>query len=515
MMNGVHRFRFYFLFLSLITVALHAAAQNEAVVSIIKIDLSDKKQAIRNFGASDAWVCQYIGNWPDEKRAKVAQWLFSKKVDSSGKPLGIGLSLWRFNIGAGSASQDNIGDPWKRTECFLQVDGTYNWDKQSGQQWFMRQAKAYGVEQLLLFANSPPVYFTKNGKAYSDSGPEGNIPSDRYLAFGKFLADAAAHFNSNGLQVDYISPFNEPQWDWNNNKQEGSPYTNKEIYAITSLLDSVLRSRNTKTKIAIAEAGKLNYLYERADRETRGDQIFSFFDQRSDLYLGELPSVAQAISGHSYFTSHTEALARVRRNVQSAINKSSIPIEFWQSEYCLLGDREEIRPSGKDLGIDPALYVARIIHHDLAVANASAWHWWLAVSVYDHKDGLIYAEKNTDDGVVEDSKTLWALGNYSRFIRPGAQRLEVNSTSMDIDDPRGMMVSSYLNLDNELVVVGVNYSNSEARIELDINSRKSKKPKTFLTGPGDDEKLKPVDLSNGDHYVLPKRSVVTFVFSLK
>jgi O-glycosyl hydrolase len=38
----------------------------DAKESIIRIDLQDRHQTIRNFGASDAWVCQYVGLWPEE-----------------------------------------------------------------------------------------------------------------------------------------------------------------------------------------------------------------------------------------------------------------------------------------------------------------------------------------------------------------------------------------------------------------------------------------------------------------
>jgi hypothetical protein len=93
------------------------------------------------------------------------------------------------------------------------------------------------------------------------------------------------------------------------------------------------------------------------------------------------------------------------------------------SEYCILGDNEgEIKGEGKDLGIDPALYMAKVIHNDLVNANASAWHWWIAISPYNYKDGLVYIDKNKTDGDFKSSKMLWALGNYSRFIRPGAVR---------------------------------------------------------------------------------------------
>ena len=37
----------------------------------------------------------------------------------------------------------------------------------------------------------------------------------------------------------------------------------------------------------------------------------------------------------------------------------------------------------------------------------------------------MYVDKNKIDGEFSDSKLLWALGNYSRFIRPEAKRIKV------------------------------------------------------------------------------------------
>ena len=70
--------------------------------SIIHIDLADRHQTVRNFGASDAWACQFIGVWPDEKRNQVADWLFSQEVDDAGKEfkesvhsvINYGVALW-------------------------------------------------------------------------------------------------------------------------------------------------------------------------------------------------------------------------------------------------------------------------------------------------------------------------------------------------------------------------------------------------------------------------------------
>src|SRR4051794_23918334 len=68
------------------------------------IDTRKTAQAIDNFGASGAWFTEEIGKyWPREKKERMAELLFSKAFDSSGQPLGIGISTWRFNAGAGSA----------------------------------------------------------------------------------------------------------------------------------------------------------------------------------------------------------------------------------------------------------------------------------------------------------------------------------------------------------------------------------------------------------------------------
>ena len=116
-----------------------------------------------------------------------------------------------------------------------------------------------------------------------------------------------------------------------------------------------------------------------------------------------------------------------------------------------MGNDEEIGGgNGFDHTMKTALYVARIIHHDIVYARAESWQWWRAIGG-DYKDGLI-REYTTDDnfldGRVEDSKLMWALGNYSRFIRPGAVRLSVSAFDQtgalipDGDtDQQGLMLS--------------------------------------------------------------------------
>ena len=75
-------------------------AQGEAVHFTILP--TSPEQHIQHFGASDAWSMQFLGLWPEKQQEQIADWLFSVENDETGKPKGIGLSLWRFNLGAGS-----------------------------------------------------------------------------------------------------------------------------------------------------------------------------------------------------------------------------------------------------------------------------------------------------------------------------------------------------------------------------------------------------------------------------
>ncbi len=475
-----------------------AAGQTAAVH--INIDPEVTYQTIDNFGASDAWSAQFVGNWPAEKKNTIADWLFSSDTTAAGQPKGIGLSLWRYNIGAGSTEQgegSGITDEWRRAA---------KWQNQSGQLWFLQAAKERRVKQFLAFLNSPPVNLTINGRAFADKG-NCNIKPDNYDAFATYIADAMEGISKMaGIRFDVISPVNEPQWDWSDNKQEGCPYDNDQISGLTRSLSKTLAARKLSTKIMVSEAGQLDYLYGGKNKPARGQQITAFFDNSSPDYLGNLSNVSRVISGHSYFTtSPRTASIRTREEVAGHI-KSFKGLGFWQSEYCILGDNAgEINGNKRDYGMDAALYLARVIHDDLTVANASAWQYWLAISPYDYKDGLIYIDKNKQDGQYHDSKMLWAMGNYSRFVRPGAKRI-----SADVQGDSSLLVSAYKNTDQSISVVIVNSTHDDRHISLDRKKGQFRRLRSYVTS-GEDN-LHPLAVNNS--IVIPARAVVTVTESI-
>lgn len=500
----------------LVTPAAPAAAQATLEITLLP---QRQHQTMRSFGASDAWSVQYVGaRWPVAKRERIADLLFSLDDRPDGSPRGIGLSAWRFNIGAGSAEQgraSGISSPWRRAESFLRPDGGYDWNAQEGQRWFLRAARDRGVRQFIGFANSPPVYFTRNGIAHAAGGDSTNLAADRYDDYAAFLARVVRGLEANdGVRLDYVSPFNEPQWDWKDSKQEGSPWRNAEIARSVREIDRAFRNAGVTTEIQVTEAGKYTYLRESADLPERGDQIATFFDRASPLYLGDVPNLAHQIVGHSYWTTwDPETLVRERVALRARLREVDPTLEFWMSEYCLLEDNPEVKGPGRDLGIDPALYVARVVHADLTLADASAWHWWLAIGTGDYKDGLLYIDRDTTDGQIYESKMLWALGNYSRFIRPGMRRIEVSRS--DGKSPgeaiQGVLVSAYVDpATGREVAVLVNQLHEEVPVHLKAPGSRILRSYLTSAAPGDD--LRFIGERPASSVLrLPPRSLVTAV----
>lgn len=485
-------------------------------------------QTIDGFGASDAWSMRFVGEMPEHIQNRVADLLFSRETDRTGAPLGIGLNIWRFNIGAGSLEQGDSSyiNNGTRTDCFLQPDGSYDWNRQHGQVAFMKKAKERGVRSFLGFLNSPPVYFTKNGLA-TNTGRGGtyNLKESKYSDFARFMAEVTdGLYRHHGILLEYIDPVNEPDghWNWQGPKQEGTPATKYEIARLVRMLDGQLEQRNLATKIILPESSDYRCMFgTHMTGPDRGYLIQSFFcPDSAETYVGNLRHVPALIAGHSYWTNTpVEVMKRYREELNDTLNKYGTG--FWQSEVCIMSNDEEIGGGhGYDRTMKTALYVARMIHHDMVYAGARSWQWWRAVGG-NYKDGLLHQYRNeAGNDTIVDSKLLWAMGNYSRFISPGARRIEIGRPASggteddSATDPRGVMLSAYMNPDGTIAVVAVNYSDSAQYIDLSVAGHVGDAmPQMTVYRTSDrDESLTPYR-TEGNSVELTPRSVSTIVWN--
>ena len=499
--------------LSLLFIMMSASCHAQ----VFTIQVNSPRQTIRHFGASDAWSMQQIGLWEDEaEQEKIADWLFSLDTDTTGKPLGIGLSVWRFNLGAGSAAQGRESQINRdtRTECFMNSDGSYDWTRQAGQRKFLRMAKERGVPYFLAFLNSPPVHFTQNGLA-TNTGRDGtlNLREDCYEAFAHFISTALKGIETNdGIHFDYLFPVNEPDghWNWLGPKQEGSPATHREIAHLARVLSKEFEQQSLNTEILIDESSDLRCLlgiYKTTWE--RGNAIRTFFSEDSTAtYLGELPHVPRLMVGHSYWTNTPiPYMRKIREQLRDTI--AHYGLHYWQTELCIMSNDEEIGGGGGyDFTMKTALYVARVIHHDLVFADAESWSWWRAAGG-NYKDGLIrfFTQDHGRTGYAMDSRLLWAMGNYSRFVRPGAVRHEVITSASF--DPYGVMCSAYRNADGKWVSIVINYSSEPQEFTLTFSNGRHCEWQMYRTSDEEGETLKPVGTTSGKT-TLPPRSITTF-----
>ena len=498
----------------------------------VTIDASIKKQTMQDFGASDCWSTEFVSDYFSEsEKTKAAKWLFSKQMDADGNPEGIGLSCWRVNVGAGSVSQgddSNIAEEIHRTECFLSEDGTYDWTRCDGQQWFMQQAKEYGVEHFVLFSNSPPIYYTITGKANTNGRTMTcNLRNIYFDEFAEFLASTAQHFADEGYNITYISPVNEPQYDWKDN-QEGAPWENTDITKLAKRLDKSIRNRELSTKILIPEAGSWYNLY--AGTNAHGNKQLEAFFKRSNTttYIGNLASVAKAVAGHSYWSCGTnETLKGVRETARAKADEFGVDII--QTEWSMLDDDistetgfpESYAAASK---MDIALYMGKVIHCDLTFGNMTSWSYWTAFSQekWGQKNRFhlirlnatsdIGDESNADikeGGIVTADKNLWVLGNYSRFIRPGYQRVEMSGA----DEMNALIGSAWLSPEADtLVAVFVNMDKGSREVNLSLPGVDVGDIKAFVTDRTHNLQLDS-SLNDATNLKLPSRSVVTVVMT--
>ncbi len=496
----------------------------------VTIDVSIKNQTIRDFGSSDCWSAEYVSDYFSEtEKAKAAKWLFSKQMDADGNPEGIGLSCWRVNVGAGSASQgadSNIEEETHRTECFINQDGTYDWTRCDGQQWFMRQAKEYGVEHFVLFSNSPPIYYTKTGKANTNGQKlTCNLKTNCFDDFTEFLASTAQHFADEGYNITYISPVNEPQFDWKDG-QEGAPWENTDIKRIARELDKSISTRQLSTKILIPEAASWQNLYAGTNAHAN-NQVDAFFKRsNTTTYVGGIASVAKAVAGHSYWTvGNNETLKEVRETARAKAEEYGV--EIIQTEWSMLDDAPSVEAGftgdyATASKMDIALYMGKVIYCDLTYGNMTGWSYWTAFAQekWGQKNRFHLIRLNATDDTVDESyadikqggiltadKNLWVLGNYSYFVRPGYQRVQVEGA----DELNGLMGSAWLSPNAEtLVAVFVNMDKGSREVSLTLEGFDLENVNTYVTDISHNLQLDP-NQQDAANLRLPSRSVVTVV----
>ncbi|MBN2037034.1 MAG: hypothetical protein JW768_09860, partial [Chitinispirillaceae bacterium] len=321
----------------------------------------------------------------------------------------------------------------------------------------------------------------------------------------------AAHFESVNTPLHYISPVNEPQWDWLCSSQEGSQWRTDEIRDIVVAMQSAFSNHHVSTKALVTEAGSIDWIYNNWNNNALTGQL-RYWDESDPLYIGDLSVLAPIIAGHSYWTEDTDSrLYTIRRDLANAVGRTDVPINWWQTEYSFLGEGWQdlsSNPTNHELG----LFMAKVIYTDLTVGNAAAWQFW---ETFESTSGLPrYRLVRVDrrQQTASPEKTYWALGHYSRFIRPGMRRVQVErSDNLDPSETlRDIMPTAFIDPSGgNITMVLVNYLSSEQSVRLRIPGVSDTATVTPYLSTGQLDMRRQGTFTLESPYSLPARSIVT------
>lgn len=466
------------------------------------LNTSTTYQTLIGFGASAAWWSQFVGGWDDAKVNEVMSMLYDKEK-------GIGLNIYRYNLGAGSANDDALYNRYTRTECFLKTDGTYDWNADANARKCLETAKSIFGDDLrvTLFSNSAPVQFTKNGRAFGNFVPEGasytsNLDSSNYQNHANFVVKCAEHFTEEGYRVTEISPINEPEWAWGSYNQEntsagqeGCHFSKEECRDFYKVCISAINNSSVKNtcKIEMWESGQMgNDTFESYLQQMLGKGSWPF-ENRYDN--SELRNYFDTISFHSYWVDQS-----AREKTANLLNGSNYKsYKRALTEYC------QMDGSSSGLGIDKGLELADTIHQDLTILNAEEWDWWVALAGGGYMDGLIYTDYQ-NSGSNHDlvtSKRFWIMGNYAKFTREGSVRVDA---SCNIS---GIKVSAFDNQDGTLTLIYINTTTNDEMTNLDSGRYLSFS--TYVTDADRDLEVVQDSLQTSKSVIIPANSVTTVV----
>ncbi|KAL9086673.1 MAG: hypothetical protein Q9165_006992 [Trypethelium subeluteriae] len=288
-------------------------------------------------------------------------------------------------------------------------------------------AQAAGVPLITFFINAAPSNISDNGAACG-----WNLTAAKTPAFANYIDTVLSHWTSQGINISYISPMNEPDNNRADCGQEGmavSPDLRAQAFqAIKSAL-----SNSTASKVGII-----------------GDETSQITTQAFSEYPDWLPSAATYLSNiavHNYDYPDDQSLSQYYDLVLNLTNDAPPPVKF--TETCCstnAGSGSSVFGAQYDPTMTNALIVARYVWQFLTIVQAQSFDWWTAVTnlpcsptvnascataineTAGYNSGLIYIDgdyNQTQDYNLYLTKRAFMLKHFSYFHRPGAVRYDV------------------------------------------------------------------------------------------
>ena len=311
---------------------------------------------------------------------------------------------------------------------------------------------------------SPPAEWKDNNSTING----GALLDTQAQAWADRLADFAAQIAAAGIPLAALSAQNEPGFKaaWETCVYKPA----KLVEFIRDFLGPALTARQLATPILAPETPNWNNFASFAD------PILA--DPQSAAYVRYLAT--HDYGGTPFLYTPAQDLGK----------------QVWETE---VADPAK----GSDPGITSGLVVAKMIHDHLVKAEVNAWHYWWLKPRKDSPPGN-GALTNLDGQL---ARRAYALGNWSRFVRPGFVRVDATP------NPQAWVFVSAFTDNRRVVIVAINQGTADAEQIFSISGGAPPAMTPWITSA--DLALAPADpvplIGEGFTFALPARSITTFV----
>jgi O-glycosyl hydrolase len=459
---------------ALLTAALVSVAHPALAASSATINGGQTFQTITGFGASEGFgQATTIMGASSSVESQALKYLYS----TSG---GAGLTILRNEISAdsGDTIEPNAPSSPTATPTYVPMSSTGN----DMDQLTMAQAiKAdYGVTNIFADAWSAPAFMKTNDSAINGGtlcGVSGATCSSGNWeqAYANYLKQYAADYSAAGVPLTYVGPENEanlsPSYD-------GMVMTPAQTAQFLDVLGPTMASSGLSTQVECCATEGWDYAQQ---------------------YAAAIEADSTALADTAVFTSHgyTEA---------PTTPLSGWTKPAWETEWSTFESWDPAWDDGSDAS---GLTWAQHIFAGLDSANLNAFlYWWGSSTPSGNGDNESLIQIN--GSTVTPSGRLWAFGNFSDFVRPGATRIGATTTDGNLT------LDAFKNTNNTLAVVALNTGTSSDTVNFALSGTGVSNGATvtpYLTNSSSSVAAQATtSVSSGSFTAtLPARSLVTYV----
>lgn len=435
-------------------------------------------QVVDGFGASQAFqrAEDIFGKYglPAVNQTLVLDLLYNENV-------GAGFTILRNGIGSSNTSDSNFMNSIEpNAPAGPNAKPSYIWDHYNSAQFpLAQQAYARGLQTLYANAWSAPG-FMKTNKDENNGGYLCGVTGEHCAsgswmqAYADYLVQYARFYKETGVDVTHLGFLNEPQFAAT---YAGMLSNGTQAADFIRVLGKTIKRSGLDLKINCCDGiGWDDQEAMMAGLEAGPDPAINYLD---------------TVTGHGYDSAPTYPLSTRKKT--------------WLTEWADLTGDFTPYTFYENGGPGEGLTWANHIQVSMRDAGTSAFLYWIGAENSTTNSALI----NLINNEVVPSKRFWAFAQFSKFVRPGAHRIEATSSNANIT------VSSFKNENGRIATQLLNQGDAESQVNVQIAGLRVGVPvQPYITNNDYDLKpLAPIASVKGGSFnaQIPARSLVTFV----